>query len=72
MIRHETATVLVNGVLGRGATSFLIVTVILSQDSKVDGPQGRTAQVISSSAGAVVICQYTHNIKQSSSAASVV
>jgi hypothetical protein len=54
MIKHDAVKILVYGVLERRPTSFLIMTVILSQDRKVDVPQGRSAPVISHFAGTVV------------------
>jgi hypothetical protein len=54
MIKHDVAKILVCGFLERRPTSFLFMTVILSQDRKVDGAQGRSAPVVSHFAATVV------------------
>jgi hypothetical protein len=53
MIKQDAKKILVYGVLERRSTSFLIMTVILSQDRKVDGPEGWSASVVSHFAGTV-------------------
>ena len=53
-IKHDAAKIHVCGVLERRPTSFLIMSVILSPDREVDGPQGRSAPVVSHFAGTVL------------------
>jgi hypothetical protein len=52
MIKHAVK-ILLYEVLERRLTSFLFMTVTISQDRKVDGPQGRSAPAVSHFAGTV-------------------